>query len=58
MDGGGLLTHLLDFMEQTIFFTCCYYPQLGLEANITQEVLYPATFTDIEVRPLNGTTAM
>jgi hypothetical protein len=55
---GGLLTHLLDFMEWTIFFTRCSYPQLGLGANITQEVLYPATFTDIEIRPLNGTTAM
>ena len=55
---GGLLTHLLDFMEWTIFFTRCSYPQLGLGTNITQEVLYPATFTDIEIRPLNGTTAM
>jgi hypothetical protein len=29
--------------------------QLGLGANIAQEALYPATFTDIEGRPLNGT---
>jgi hypothetical protein len=29
--------------------------QLGLGANIAQESLYPATFTDIERRPLNGT---
>jgi DNA sulfur modification protein DndE len=29
--------------------------QLGLGANIAQEALYPATFTDIERRPLNGT---
>jgi hypothetical protein len=55
---GGLLTHLLEFMEWTIFFTRCSYPQLGLGANIIQEALYPAIFTDIEVRPLNGTTAM
>lgn len=55
---GGLLTHLLEFMEWTIFFTRCSYPQLGLGANITQEVLYPAIFTDIEVRPLNDNTAM
>jgi hypothetical protein len=54
----GLLTHLLDFMEWTIFFTRCSYPQLGLGTNITQEVLYPATFTDIEIRPLNDNTAM
>src|SRR5215212_3655536 len=29
--------------------------QFGLEANIAQEALYPATFTDIKGRPLNGT---
>ena len=29
--------------------------QFGLGANIAQEALYPATFTDIKGRPLNGT---
>ena len=28
--------------------------QIGLGANIAQEALYPATFTDIEGKPLNG----
>ena len=51
---GDLLMHILEFMKLTIFFPPCCHLQLGLRTNITQEVLYPATFTDIEVRPLNG----
>jgi hypothetical protein len=39
-------------------FYVLFIPQLGLGANITQEALYPAIFTDIKVRPLNGTRAM
>jgi hypothetical protein len=54
---GGLLMHLLEFMEWTIFYAL-FLPQLGLGANIAQEALYPAIFTDIEVRSLNDTTAM
>ena len=37
------------------FFRAAVTPQLGLVINITQEALYPATFTDIEVRPLDDT---
>ena len=49
----GLLMHRREFMELIIFSALLLLNQDF--ANIAQEALYPATFTDIEGRPLNGT---
>jgi hypothetical protein len=52
---GGLVNALTGIMELDNTFLYNYCLQLGSYATITQEVLYISTFTDIEVRPLNGT---
>jgi hypothetical protein len=55
MDGGlvNALTGIMELTDNT--FLCCCCLQLGSEATITHQALYRSTFTDIEVRPLNGT---
>jgi hypothetical protein len=57
-NGQWLVNALTGVYGMDYLFYVLFIPQLGLGANITQEALYPAIFTDIEVRPLNGTRAM
>jgi hypothetical protein len=57
-NGRWLVNSLTGVYGMDYLFYALFIPQLGLGANITQEALYPAIFTDIEVRPLNDNTAM